>query len=226
MESLKASFYKTFIAEDRYLLFLGGLEKTLIITLFATIMGVLIGAVVAVIKTIHKQSGSLKVANAICEFYTTVIRGTPVVVQLLITYNIIFASSTQPVLVGIAAFGINSGAYVSEIIRAGINAVDIGQTEAGRSLGLSQGITMLKIVMPQAVKNILPGSRKRIHFTAQGDIGHRLYRHDRPYKSGRTRHDKDNGRIFPLHFDRTGVPHPRLRSEFPVQKVREEACKK
>ena len=156
MESLKASFYKTFIAEDRYLLFLGGLEKTLIITLFATIMGVLIGAVVAVIKTIHKQSGSLKVANAICEFYTTVIRGTPVVVQLLITYNIIFASSTQPVLVGIAAFGINSGAYVSEIIRAGINAVDIGQTEAGRSLGLSQGITMLKIVMPQAVKNILP----------------------------------------------------------------------
>ena len=92
MESLKASFYKTFIAEDRYLLFLGGLEKTLIITLFATIMGVLIGTVVAVIKTIHKQSGSLKVANAICEFYTTVIRGTPVVVQLLITYNIIFAS--------------------------------------------------------------------------------------------------------------------------------------
>ena len=151
MESLKASFYKTFIAEDRYLLFLGGLEKTLIITLFATIMGVLIGTVVAVIKTIHKQSGSLKVANAICEFYTTVIRGTPVVVQLLITYNIIFASSTQPVLVGI-----DSGAYVSEIIRAGINAVDIGQTEAGRSLGLSQGITMLKIVMPQAVKNILP----------------------------------------------------------------------
>ena len=156
MESLKASFYKTFIAEDRYLLFLGGLEKTLIITLFATIMGVLIGAVVAVIKTIHKQSGSLKVANAICEFYTTVIRGTPVVVQLLITYNIIFASSTQPVLVGIAAFGINSGAYVSEIIRGGLMAVDPGQMEAGRSLGLSRLQSAWHIVLPQAMKNILP----------------------------------------------------------------------
>lgn len=156
MESLKAAFYSTFIAEDRYRLFLGGLGKTLIITFFATIMGVLIGTIVAVIKTMHKQSGSLKIANAVCEVYTTVIRGTPVVVQLLITYNIIFASSKLPVLVGIAAFGFNSGAYVSEIIRAGINAVDIGQTEAGRSLGLSQGVTMLKIVMPQAVKNILP----------------------------------------------------------------------
>ena len=156
MEYLKDAFYSTFIQENRYIQFLDGLKNTLVITLFATIMGVIIGTVVAVIKTMHKQNGSLKIANAVCEFYTTVIRGTPVVVQLLITYNIIFASSNLPVLVGIAAFGINSGAYVSEIIRAGINAVDVGQTEAGRSLGLSQGITMLKIVMPQAVKNILP----------------------------------------------------------------------
>lgn len=150
------SFTKTFITEDRYQVFLKGLGNTLLIALFATLAGVLIGSLVAIIKTLHKQTGKVKILNAICEFYTTLIRGTPVVVQLLISYNIIFAASTHAVLVGIAAFGINSGAYVSEIIRAGINAVDIGQTEAGRSLGLSRSATMLHIVIPQAVKNVLP----------------------------------------------------------------------
>ncbi len=154
--SIADSFVKTFIREDRYITFAKGLGNTLIITLFATLIGILIGAVVAIIKTLHKQTGKLKILNAICEFYTTLIRGTPIVVQLLISYNIIFVWSTQPVLVGIAAFGINSGAYVSEIIRAGINAVDIGQTEAGRSLGLSSLDTMRLIVLPQAIKNILP----------------------------------------------------------------------
>ncbi len=154
--SIVESFVKTFIAESRYISFLKGLGNTLIITLFATILGVIIGSLVAVIKTLNKQTGKLKILNAICEFYTTLIRGTPIVVQLLISYNIIFVWSTQPVLVGIAAFGINSGAYVSEIIRAGINAVDIGQTEAGRSLGLSSLETMRYIIFPQAIKNILP----------------------------------------------------------------------
>ncbi len=150
------AFEKTFIREDRYLDFLTGLGNTLIITLGATILGVLIGALIAVIKTIHKQSGKLKILSAICEGYTTIIRGTPVVVQLLIMYFIVFASSTNSVMVGILAFGINSGAYVAELMRAGINAVDIGQTEAGRSLGLSRGVTMRSIVLPQAIKNVLP----------------------------------------------------------------------
>ncbi len=155
-QSIAESFVKTFIVEDRYIAFAKGLGNTLVITLFATVLGVIIGSLVAVIKTLNKQTGKFKVLNGICEFYTTLIRGTPIVVQLLISYNIIFVWSTQPVLVGIASFGINSGAYVSEIIRAGINAVDIGQTEAGRSLGLSSFETMRLIIFPQAIKNILP----------------------------------------------------------------------
>ena len=137
-------------------MFLEGLGMTLLIALCATLIGVVIGALIAVVKTIHKQTHKLGVLNAICEVYTTVIRGTPIVVQLLIMYNIIFVSSTNAVAVGIIGFGINSGAYVAEIIRAGINAVDIGQTEAGRSLGLSGGVTMRAIVLPQAIKNVLP----------------------------------------------------------------------
>lgn len=149
-------FEKTFIREDRYKMFLEGIGNTLMVALFATMIGILIGALIAIVKTIHKQSKKLKILNAIAEIYTTIIRGTPVVVQLLIMYNIVFVWSDNAVLIGIIGFGINSGAYVAEIIRAGINAVDIGQTEAGRSLGLSQGQTMRSIVLPQAIKNVLP----------------------------------------------------------------------
>lgn len=160
MDFLINGFRTTFLAENRYKMFLEGLGNTLLITLCATLIGVVIGALVAIVKTVHVQSSKknpvITVLNAIGELYTTIIRGTPVVVQLLISYNIIFRWSTQPVLVGMMAFGINSGAYVSEIIRAGINAVDIGQTEAGRSLGLSASRTMNKIVLPQAIKNVLP----------------------------------------------------------------------
>ena len=150
------AFVKTFIREARYMMFLEGLGNTLIVTLGATLLGVLIGALIAIAKTVHKQTGKLKFLNAICEVYTTVIRGTPVVVQLLIMYFIVFANSTNSIMVGILGFGINSGAYVAELMRAGINAVDIGQTEAGRSLGLSRGVTMRSIVLPQAIKNVLP----------------------------------------------------------------------
>ena len=150
-------FNNTFIVEDRYLLFLKGIGNTLLVALVATVIGVIIGCLVALVKTVHKQNPkNLKILNWICELYTTVIRGTPVVVQLLITYNIIFRFSTHAVLIGMIGFGLNSGAYVSEIIRAGINAVDIGQTEAGRSLGLSKSQTLFKIVLPQAVKAVLP----------------------------------------------------------------------
>ena len=155
-DKLIDGFVKTFIAEDRYKMFLSGFWNTIQIAFVATLIGVAIGAVVAVIRVYHKQSGKLRVLDKICELYTTIIRGTPVVVQLLITYNIIFAWSTQPVLVGMLGFGLNSGAYVAEIMRGGINAVDIGQTEAGRSLGLSSFTTMKSIVVPQAVKNVLP----------------------------------------------------------------------
>ena len=155
-ETVKEGFIKTFIKENRYEMLLEGLGNTLKVALFATLMGVLIGAIVAIVKVTNKQTGKLKILNAICEIYTTVIRGTPVVVQLLIFYNIIFANSDQAVFVGTLTFGINSGAYVAEIIRAGIMAVDIGQTEAGRSLGLSHATTMGTIVLPQALKNVLP----------------------------------------------------------------------
>lgn len=149
-------FVKTFIAEDRYKMFLNGFWNTIQIAFVATIIGVVIGAIVAIIRVFNKQTGKLRVLSMICEIYTTVIRGTPVVVQLLITYNIVFAWSTQAVLIGMIGFGLNSGAYVAEIMRGGINAVDIGQTEAGRSLGLSSVTTMKSIVLPQAIKNVLP----------------------------------------------------------------------
>ena len=153
---LSNGFVKTFIRDDRYLLFLKGIGNTLLIAFFATIMGVIIGLLVAVVKVLHSQTGKLKILNAIGEVYSTIIRGTPVVVQLLIAYTIIFVTSNNPVLVGILTFGINSGAYVSEIMRGGILSVDKGQTEAGRSLGLGGTTTMFKIVFPQALKSILP----------------------------------------------------------------------
>ena len=154
--NIASSFEKTFIRENRYQYFLTGIGNTLAIAAAATLAGILIGTLVAVIKVLHKQTGKFKVLNWIGELYTTVIRGTPVVVQLLIIYNIVFRYSTQAVLVGIFAFALYSGAYVYEIIRAGILAVDIGQNEAGRSLGLSQTTTMRHIILPQALKNVLP----------------------------------------------------------------------
>ena len=145
-----------------------GLRNTLVITFFALLMGVVLGVVVAAVRSsydknreamaLHKGFGYyiFTFVNGICKLYLTVIRGTPVMVQLLIMYFIIFASSRNDILIATIAFGINSGAYVSEIIRAGIMAVDIGQTEAGRSLGLSQPTTMGAIILPQALKNVLP----------------------------------------------------------------------
>lgn len=159
----KEMLHKTFIKDNRYQLFLTGLGNTLLVASAATLFGVLIGIIIAVIKVVHhqnvvskKRNLLLSFLNLIAEAYTAIIRGTPVVVQLLITYNVIFVFSDEAVMIGIFAFSINSGAYISEIIRAGINSVDKGQTEAGRSLGLSQFTTMKSIVLPQALKNILP----------------------------------------------------------------------
>lgn len=159
-------FYTAFIVDNRWKYLVSGIEKTLILTFFALIMGVLIGVVVAAVRsTYDKQYISMKngigkflfaVANKICKIYLTVIRGTPVMVQILIIFFVIMADSRNKMLSGIIAFGINSGAYVAEIIRSGIMSVDEGQTEAGRSLGLNFIQTMYYIVMPQAFKNILP----------------------------------------------------------------------
>ena len=157
MSDFIASFQQNFIDESRYLYLLQGLGTSLLITAFAAIIGIILGFLVAVIRSTYDQTGKMKFLNAICNIYLTVIRGTPTMVQLLIMYYVIFASSNlNKVVVAFLAFGINSGAYVAEIVRSGIMAIPEGQTEAGRSLGLSYGQTMRLIIMPQAFKNVLP----------------------------------------------------------------------
>jgi His/Glu/Gln/Arg/opine family amino acid ABC transporter permease subunit len=149
-----ASFQQNFIDESRYLYLLQGLGTTLLITAFAAIIGIILGFLVAVIRSTYDQTGKMKFLNAICNIYLTVIRGTPTMVQLLIMYYVIFASSNlNKVVVAFLAFGINSGAYVAEIVRSGIMSIDRGQLEAGRSLGFSYA---RYIIMPQAFKNVLP----------------------------------------------------------------------
>lgn len=146
-----------FIKDDRWLYMWNGLKVTLIVTLFATLLGILIGFLVAIIRSTHDRTGKFRILNVICQVYLTVIRGTPVVVQLMIIYYVIFGSwDINKVIVAILAFGINSGAYVAEICRAGIMSIDIGQLEAGRSIGFSYAQTMWYIILPQAFKNVLP----------------------------------------------------------------------
>lgn len=155
LDTLFTNLYNALILEDRYILLLRGLKNTLIITFFSLLIGVAIGLVVAIIKVATKDS-KRNILAILADIYITVIRGTPAVVQLVIISGSIMASSQNKILIAVVAFGINSGAYVAEIIRGGILSVDHGQTEAGRSLGLTAGMTMRKIVLPQAVKNVLP----------------------------------------------------------------------
>ena len=150
-----AQLHKTFIEQERYKWLLEGLSNTLIITLGALVIGVALGTVIATIKYFSDDKKFLKFLGKVCDIYVTAIRGIPVVVLLLIFYYLILKSS-EGVVVGIVTFGLNSAAYMAELIRSGINAVDVGQLEAGRSLGLSKMQTMRKIIFPQAVKNILP----------------------------------------------------------------------
>lgn len=151
------SFRQNFIEENRWQYLTDGLKTTLIITFFAVLIGMLLGFLVAIIRSTYLRTGRLLIPDLFCRLYLTVIRGTPVVVQLLIIYFVIFA--TVPIsktFVAVIAFGINSGAYVAEIVRGGIMAVDTGQLEAGRSLGLNYRQTMICIVIPQALKTVLP----------------------------------------------------------------------
>lgn len=163
---LKADFILNFIEQGRWKFITTGLKNTLIITFLALILGVVLGIVVAIArssydKTYNEMRKGIKktffaLINTICKIYLTVIRGTPVVVQLMIMYYIIFATSRNSLMVAILAFGINSGAYVAEIVRSGIMSIDEGQFEAGRSLGFDYKRTMWYIIIPQAFKNVLP----------------------------------------------------------------------
>lgn len=167
-DGLKAQFVLNFINDNRWQSLVSGLGVTLQITVFAVIMGILLGALVATVRSTWDKSGEemgrrkspayylLKGFNVICKIYLTVIRGTPVVVQLMISYFIIFATSKNAVAVAIFAFGLNSAAYVAEIIRGGIMSIDEGQFEAGRSLGFNYPQTMIYIILPQVFKAVLP----------------------------------------------------------------------
>ena len=157
MQELKSSFISNFIEDNRWRYITDGLKITLLVTVFAVLIGVVLGFLIAIVRTTHDKTGKLKILNAICKVYLTVIRGTPVVVQLMIIYFIIFGSvDISKVVVAIVAFGINSGAYVAEIFRSGIMSIDNGQFEAARSLGLSYKTTMISVILPQAFKNVLP----------------------------------------------------------------------
>lgn len=150
-------FQRNFIQDNRWKYIVDGLKTTLLVTFLALILGVALGFLVAIIRATYDKTKKLKILNFICNIYITVIRGTPVVVQLLIIMYVIFASvNIEKVVVAVLAFGLNSGAYVAEIVRSGIMAVDDGQFEAGRSLGFNYVQTMVYIIMPQAFKNILP----------------------------------------------------------------------
>ena len=163
LNSLGPRLEAAFLEGDRWQLYLQGLLTTIELTVVSLIVGVALGVLVAVIRTAHDQqrpgrrkSIPLGILNLICKIYTTVIRGTPMLVQILIWGFVVFASSRNKFMVGVVALGINSGAYVAEIVRGGLMSVDMGQTEAGRSLGLGYLDTMRFIVIPQAFKNILP----------------------------------------------------------------------
>ena len=155
--SFSEKLYQNFIEDDRWLLLVNGLKVTILVTLFALLVGVIIGFTVAIIRSLHDKTGKFKILNAICKVYLTIIRGTPSMIQVLFMYLVVFgASSLNSIVIVGLAFGINSGAYVAEIVRSGIMAIPEGQTEAGRSLGFSYGQTMRLIIMPQAFKNVLP----------------------------------------------------------------------
>lgn len=165
-ENLKLGIYQTFILEDNYQYFVKGLGTTLTVTIFALLIGVVLGVIVAVIRSAHDQQPEknksilLKLMNGICQVYLTVIRGTPMMVQLLIMWFVVWASARATdenmIRCAILSFGINSGAYVAEIVRSGIMSIDKGQMEAGRSVGLTYAATMRHIIIPQAFKNVLP----------------------------------------------------------------------
>lgn len=156
MADFQLRFYTNFMKDERYMYLVLGLGNTLLITFFAVIIGVVLGFMVAIIKSTYARTGKLWLLDKICGIYLTVIRGTPMMIQLLIMFYCVFITTNNKVFVAVIAFGINSGAYVAEIVRSGIMSIDAGQMEAGRSLGFGYVQTMWYIIMPQAFKNVLP----------------------------------------------------------------------
>lgn len=151
------SVYQTLIYDNRYKFIIQGLFNTVIIALFSVIIGIIIGTLIALIRNNYDKNKKMKIANYIAKGYVDIIRGTPIILQLMIIYYVIFKTvNVSIVLVGILAFGINSGAYVSEIIRSGIQSISEGQMEAGYALGLNYKQVMQYIILPQAIKNALP----------------------------------------------------------------------
>ena len=154
---MKEMIYKTLILDDRYKYILSGLLNTVVMAFFAVIIGIILGLIVSIIRNDYEVNKKHKILNFISKMYVEIIRGTPVILQLMIIYYVIFKSvNINIILVGIIAFGINSGAYVSEIIRSGIKSIDKGQMEAGLSLGLKYKQVMKLIILPEAFRNILP----------------------------------------------------------------------
>ena len=157
MNGIVLDFYKTVIYDDRYMMILEGLKNKILIDLGSIVIGILLGLLIAIVRDMYEKNGKGLILNKICKIYVDVIRGTPALLQLMIIYYVIFKSvSIDLVLVGILAFGLNSSAYVSEIIRAGINSIDVGQMEAAKSLGFKYFQSMRYIILPQAIKNVLP----------------------------------------------------------------------
>ena len=157
MENLQHQFNRYFVGNGATEWWLTGLKTTLLVTVIALCIGVVLGLLIALIRSTHEQTGKLKLLNIVARVYLTIIRGTPSMIQILFFYSVIFATvNLNNIVIGGIAFGINSGAYVAEIFRSGIMSVDKGQTEAGRSLGLNSAQTMRLIIIPQAFKNVLP----------------------------------------------------------------------
>lgn len=157
LENIGHELYKSLIYDKRYMYILTGLKNTLIISLFAVIIGFLLGTIIALINDYNEKNGKFRILSALGKWYVNVIRGTPMLLQLMIIYYVMFKSvNISPVLVGIIAFGLNSSAYVSEIIKSGINSVDTLQYESALSLGFNYSKTMIYVILPQAIKNILP----------------------------------------------------------------------
>lgn len=157
MENLHHQFNRYFVDNGATEWWLTGLKTTLLVTVLALCIGVVLGLLIALIRSTHEQTGKLKLLNIVARVYLTIIRGTPSMIQILFFYSVIFATvNLNNIVIGGIAFGINSSAYVAEIFRSGIMSVDKGQTEAGRSLGLNSAQTMRLIIIPQAFKNVLP----------------------------------------------------------------------
>lgn len=157
MQKILNALQLNLIKDDRYMYLVNGFKNTMIITLFATLLGIALGLIIALVRTTYDNTKKLKVLNGICQVYITVIRGTPVVIQLMILFFCIFTSrNASGIMIAIIGFGVNSSAYVAEIFRSGLMSIDVGQMEAGRSLGLSYIQTLKYIIIPQAFKVVLP----------------------------------------------------------------------